>query len=116
MSEVLLQAHRREPGRSNARALRRQSVVPGIYYSHGEEPIPIAAGELALRPLIYTTESHLVRLRLEEGLERTCVVKDVVFDPITDRPVHFDLQGVAADEAIRVEVPVVLHGTSIGQR
>lgn len=116
MSEVTLEAQRREAGRSNARSLRRQSRVPGIFYFHGEEPIPISVHELALRPLIYTTESHLVRMRLDDGSEKTCVLKDMSFDPITDRPTHFDLQGVAANETIRVEIPIVLVGQSVGQR
>jgi large subunit ribosomal protein L25 len=116
MSEIKLDVRRREPGRSNARVLRRQSIVPGIYYYHGEEPIPVAAAELALRPLIYTTESHIVNMRLDDGTEKTCVLKDVVFDPITDRPTHFDLQGVAANEMINVEVPVNIIGQAVGQR
>ena len=116
MSEVIIEARRREPGRSNARVLRRQSIVPGIYYFHGEEPIAISATELALRPLIFTTESHLVKMKLDDGTEKTCVLKDISFDPITDRPTHFDLQGVSANESIRVEVPVVLTGQAIGVR
>lgn len=116
MSEILLQASTRTPGRSVARALRRKSQVPGIYYFHGEEPIAVAASELALRPLIYTSESHIVRMRLDDGSERTCVLKDITFDPITDRPVHFDLLGVNADENVRVEVPVALVGQAAGQR
>lgn len=116
MSEILLSAERREAGRSKARVLRRQGVVPGVYYRHGEDPIPVSATELALRPLIYTAETHVVRLRLDDGVEKTCVLKDISFDPMSDRPTHFDLQGVAADEKIRVEVPVSLVGQSIGQR
>jgi large subunit ribosomal protein L25 len=116
MSEVILEARRREPGRSNARVLRRQSVIPGIYYFHGEEPIAISVAELALRPLIFTTESHLVKMKLDDGTEKSCVLKDIVFDPITDRPTHFDLQGVSANEVIRVEVPIVLVGQAIGMR
>lgn len=116
MSEIILEAQRREPGRSVARALRRTGTVPGIYYFHGEESIPVAATELALRPLIYTTESHLVNLKLDDGTMKTCILKDLSFDPITDRPTHFDLQGVAADETIKVEVPVTLVGMAIGAR
>jgi len=116
MSEIVLQVRRREPGRSNARKLRRESQVPGIYYFHGAEPISICAAELALRPLVYTTESHIVRMTLDDGTEKSCVLKDVDFDPVTDRVVHFDLQGVAADETIRVEIPVVLVGSAIGAR
>jgi large subunit ribosomal protein L25 len=116
MSEVILEARRREPGRSNARSLRRQSVVPGIYYFHGEEPIAISVAELSLRPLIYTTESHLVKMKLDDGSEKACVLKDICFDPITDRPTHFDLQGVSANVMMHVEVPVTLVGQSVGVR
>jgi large subunit ribosomal protein L25 len=116
MSEIVLEARLREPGRSAARAMRRQGVVPGIYYFHGQEPIALAATELALRPLIYTAETHIVRLRLEDGTEKTCILKEVTFDPITDRATHFDLQGVSATERVRVEVPIALTGSSIGVR
>ncbi len=116
MSEVILQAQLRESGRSLARKLRRERKVPGIFYFHGEEPISIVTTELALRPLIFTTESHLVQLQIDGGGEKMCVLKDISFDPITDRPVHFDLQGVAAGVMMRVEVPVTLVGQSIGQR
>lgn len=116
MSEILLEAHHRAPGRSAARALRRQNVVPGVFYFHGEDPISLSATELALRPLIFTAETHIVRLRLDDGIEKTCILKEVTFDPITDRATHFDLQGVAANENVRVEVPILLVGTSAGQR
>ncbi len=115
MNEIVLDVQRRNPGRSEARAMRRRSLVPGIFYFHGEEPIAIAVHELALRPLIETAETHLVRLRVD-GIEKSCILKDIDFHPITDRPVHFDLQGVAADERIRVEVPIALQGQAIGQR
>lgn len=115
MSDISLQAQRRQPGRSNARALRRQSMVPGVFYFHGEESIPLAAHELALRPLIQTSESHLINLTLDDGVEKLCILKDMTFDPITDRPTHFDLMGVAAGESIRVSVPVVLSGRAAGQ-
>lgn len=116
MSEILLSARRREAGRSNARILRRQGIVPGVFYFHGEEPITVAATELALRPLIYTAESHVIRLRLDDGVEKTCILKDISFHPMTDRPTHFDLQGVSADQMMQAEVPVTLTGQSIGQR
>jgi large subunit ribosomal protein L25 len=116
MSEIVLSARRREAGRSNARALRRQGIVPGVFYYHGEEPIAVSATELALRPLIYTAESHVIRLRLDDGVEKTCILKDLTFHPLTDRPTHFDLQGVAADQMMHAEVPVVLVGQSIGHR
>lgn len=114
MSDVVLKANRREPGRSNSRALRRQSIVPGIYYFHGEDSLPISVHELDLRPLINTAESHLVNLTFDDGTKKLCILKDISFHPITDRPVHFDLLGVAAGEMMKVNVPIALTGRAAG--
>ncbi len=114
MSDIQLDAQLRAPGRSTARSLRRQGVIPGVYYFHGEESIAIATEELALRPLIQTSESRLVNLKLDDGREKLCILKEMVFDPITDRPVHFDMLGVAAGELIKVNVPVQLIGRPAG--
>ena len=115
MSDTKLEAQLREAGRSNARTLRRQGVIPGIFYFHGQDSIPLAVHELALRPLITTSESRLVNLKLDDGSEKLCILKEVVFDPLTDRPVHFDLMGVAAGEVIKVSVPIALIGRAAGQ-
>lgn len=116
MSEVVLNAQRRQPGRSGSRVLRRNSRIPGVYYFHGEEAIAISVAELDLRPLIYTKESRIVALKIDDGTEKTCILKDMSFDPMSDRPVHFDLLGVAADETVVVEVPVLVTGQAEGQR
>jgi large subunit ribosomal protein L25 len=55
-------------------------------------------------------------MKLDDGTSKSCILKDITFDPITDRVTHFDLQGVAANEAIKVEVPVVLTGSAAGVR
>jgi large subunit ribosomal protein L25 len=114
MSEIKLNALKRESGRCAARDMRRIGTIPGIYYHKGEEPISISVKELDLRPLIYTAESHIVKLILDGEEDRTCIMKTYDFHPTTDRIVHFDLQGVSGDETVRVEVPVVLKGQSIG--
>ncbi len=114
MSDIKLQADPRTPGRSNARALRREGVVPGVYYHHGDDPISVGVEILALRPLITSTESHLVTLVVSDGTEKLCILKEVIYDPITDRPVHFDLMGVAAGEMMKVSISIVLDGRPAG--
>jgi large subunit ribosomal protein L25 len=44
------------------------------------------------------------------------VLKDIQFDPVTDKIVHFDLQGVSKDEVIEVDVPIILIGNPEGVR
>lgn len=114
MSEVVLQAEvRKEIGKASKR-VRFAGKVPGVYYSHGEDPINITATPLGLKPLIYTSETHLVNLKLDNGVLKTCILRDVQFDPISDRPIHFDLQGIKENEELTVQVPVVLKGSPKG--
>lgn len=114
MSEVVLQAEVRTQTGKHAKAMRRTGKIPGEYYSRGEKNIHLAASPLGLKPLIYTSETHIVNLRLDDGESKTCVLRNVQFDPVTDLPIHFDLQGVKADEALTIEVPVMLVGTPKG--
>lgn len=115
MSELVLNATLRPTGKQASKRIRRSGLVPGIFYSSGQQPLPIAVRPIALRPLVYTRESHVVRLMIEghEG-SYECILKDVAFDPVTDAIVHFDLYGISADRAAEFEVPVRLVGTPIG--
>ena len=114
MSEVVLQAEVRTQTGKHTRAIRRSGKIPGEYYSRGEKNIHIAATSFGLKPLIYTSEAHIVSLKLDNGESKTCVLRNVQFDPVSDLPIHFDLQGVRADEELTIEVPVMLTGTPKG--
>lgn len=114
MSEVVLSAEVRSAVGKRAHRLRYEGKIPGVYYSRGEEPINISATPLALKPLIYTSDAHLVDLQLDNGVRKTCILRDVQFDPITDRPIHFDLLGVKENEELTVQVPVLLKGSPVG--
>jgi large subunit ribosomal protein L25 len=115
MSDFVLTATLRPTGKQAAKQVRRRGLVPGIFYTPGAEPIPIAVKPLALRPLVYTRETHLVQLRIEETQATyECILKDVAFDPVTDAITHVDFYGISADRASEFEVPVQLVGTPIG--
>jgi large subunit ribosomal protein L25 len=114
MAEITLNGEVRKLVGKKAKTLRKDGKVPGIFYIHGEDNITIAVPEAALRPLIYTSEAHIVNLKLDSGVEHSCILRDIQFDPITDRPIHFDLQGVRAEENLTVEIPVILVGTPKG--
>jgi large subunit ribosomal protein L25 len=116
MREVTLQGEVRTQLGKHSRLLRRQGQVPGIFYLHGEQNIPVVVPEKSLRPLLQTSEAHVINLKLDGG-SRSCILRDVQFDPVTDQPVHFDLQGLKEDEEITLEVPIVVTGgTPVGVR
>lgn len=110
MSEIVLNAKRRDPNGKRPNVLRREGLVPGVFYAHGEENLSIAVEPLGLHPLIYTSQTNIVTLQLEDGTAKKCILRDVQFDPVTDRPMHFDLLGLRENEELTIEVPVVLTG------
>ena len=116
MAEIILKAERRTSfKKSTSNQMRKSGFVPGIYYTVGEEPIPIKVNELSLRPLVFTSESNIVSLQIEgESKPLSCILKDTQFEPITSRIIHFDLIGLKEGEMINIEVSLVLKGSAIG--
>lgn len=110
MAEIVLQAAVRAQTGKKAKQVRTADSVPGIFYQHGEANIPLQVERLVLNPLVFTSETHVIQLRLPDGAVKKCILRDVQFDPVTDRPVHFDLQGLFEDEKLTLEIPVALTG------
>ena len=114
MKEVKLKAEVRETGKSKARSLRREGKVPGIFYAPGEKNIPIAIREHDLYSLIRTKETQIINLDIGNGNNLKCILKDIEFDPVTDKPIHFDLYGLKEGVKITIEVPIVIKGHAVG--
>lgn len=110
MSEITLTAEIRKELGKRSHALRASGKIPGIYYGHGQQNIPLSLPELQLKPLYATSATHVINLKLNDGSSHSCILREVQFDPVTERPVHFDLFGLAAHEQVVIEVPVKLTG------
>lgn len=115
MSEVTLTASKRGDFKDiTLNQLRKKGLIPGIYYGKEIENIEIAAKELDLRPIIYTTESHIINLKINGDTPLSCILKDVQFHPVTDKPMHFDLIALREGETINIEVSIHLTGNAPG--
>lgn len=108
MAEIILNVDVRETvGTGGARAARRDGFVPGVLYGGDKAPVAISVNEREFRKSLYTGKlvGHLVTLK--HGKETQPVIaKDIQFDPVNDRPLHFDLMRVGAKEEIKIEIPV----------
>lgn len=114
MSEITLKAKKREEYKeSTLNQLRKKGIIPGVYYGHGVDNINIAATENDLRPVIYTTESHIINLNFDDK-SLSCILKDVQFHPVSDKPLHFDLIALKEGEEITIEVSVHITGNAPG--
>ena len=117
MSEISLKASKRSLSTKGAvNQLRKSGSVPGVYYSKGQDPIALSVTENDLKPLVYTAETHLVDLQLENEEPKKCVIKNVQFDPVSDKMIHFDLQGLTVGQTLQIEVPILFTGQAIGVR
>ena len=108
MAEIILNVDVREGvGTGGARAVRRTGAVPGILYGGDKAPVAISVNEKDFRKNLYTGKllGHLVTLKYGKETQPV-IAKAVQFDPVTDRPLHFDLMRVDADQTIKIEVPV----------
>ncbi len=117
MGALTLKVARRETGKQVSKRIRRDGRVPGIFYMKDTEPINISTEPLSLRPVVYTSQTRVISLEVEGDKDiRECVLKDVVFDPITDNIVHFDLLGIKKGQKLTVEIPIILTGQAEGVR
>jgi len=108
MAEIVLDVELRETtGTGGSRAARRAGKVPGVLYGGPRGPVPIAISANAFGKALYTGKllGHLVTLRYGEE-SQPVIAKDVQFDPVTDRPIHFDLYRVDEHQLVKINVPV----------
>jgi large subunit ribosomal protein L25 len=115
MEKVIIEANERKAINKRSRnRLRNEGRVPGVLYGSRMEPIPIDVTRLVINPLVFTAKTNLISLKLDGHEEYECVIKDVQFDPVTDKVLHFDLIGLTRGEKIQLEVPLKLLGNAVG--
>lgn len=115
MEKYVLKAEvRQTKTKSSKSEIRNNGKVLGVFYSGHDKPISFSVLENAVKPLVFTADAHLVDLQLDNNESYDCIIKDVQFDPVTDKIVHFDLFGLTKGEKLHIEVPVSLKGSAVG--
>jgi len=100
--------------KSSKTQLRNAARVPGVLYAKGVEPVTVDVAAGAINALVFTTKTHLINLVLDNQKEYDCVLKDYQFDPVTDKVIHFDLQGIVAGQKIEIDIPIQFVGSAVG--
>lgn len=115
MAETVLQVSKRDAvGKKEVKRLRRLGRLPGVFYIHGEEPVPVSMEEKQLRDVLHV-ETNVVDLHfVDDDTKTKCVIREVQWDPVYDSPLHVDLMGIKLTEKISVSVPIHLIGTPVG--
>ncbi len=118
MAEKVLKATKREISASGAKGimnqLRKDGFVPGVYYSKGKEQINFTVEAITLNKYVYTAETNVLQLTFEGEEPLGSIIKDIQFDPVTDKVVHIDLLGLTLGQVLQLEIPLSFVGSAIG--
>lgn len=106
----LLAQNRDAVGKNKVNKLRQQSIVPGVVYAKDEENINVQViAKDFERILSRAGTSTIINLELD-GQKIPVLIKSYQTHPFKSEFLHVDFQKIKADEAIRVNIPVVLQG------
>jgi large subunit ribosomal protein L25 len=118
MERVQLAAKvRREMGKGPSRRLRARGEIPGVVYGPRMATISVSLEPKELKRALASGENVLVNLNIQDGEEvqsRLVMVKEYDVHPRTERLWHVDLYEISLEEAIKVDVPIVLKGQPVG--
>jgi large subunit ribosomal protein L25 len=102
-------------GKNASRRLRREGKVPAILYGPETENISLSLEKKDLFQILRseTGENTIFKVSFDSQVQDV-MIKDLQKDPTTDELIHVDLILIAMDKEIRLEVPIVLVGESVG--
>jgi large subunit ribosomal protein L25 len=100
-------------GRSASQNLRAEGLVPCVLYG-GADQVTFHAPAILFRDLVYTPDVYEVELNIEGDIY-TAILQETQFHPVNDQLVHADFLLITPDKVIKIDVPVRLTGTSVGQ-
>ncbi len=99
-------------GKSKARSLRRDGMVPGVYYFRGEENVDL---QIDKRKLYHAMNSgqHVFEVEMS-GAKQYVTIKGIQYHPVTDEVLHIDLMQVNMTEKMKFTIPISLEGEAEG--
>lgn len=109
---TLVLQKRTQTGTASSRRLRRQGLIPGNIYGHGQAPVAVCAPAEQIAKLV--EQGTRVLDAQIDGVTDQAIFREVQWDVYGLTIQHFDLLRVSADERVTVEVPVDLRGISPG--
>ena len=115
MVAMALEVRPREAGES-ADTLRKQGVVPAVFYGPKEKTTPIAIDSLEFERLWRQAgETTIVRLT-GVGEEKDALIHDVQFHPVTGKLEHADFYVIEKGKKVQIKVPLAFEGQAPAEK
>ncbi|MBU0485017.1 MAG: 50S ribosomal protein L25 [Proteobacteria bacterium] len=110
---------RRKFGKGASRTLRRAGLTPAVIYGHELETQALEVDTKSFtKTLINLRRQHaVVNIDIQDGENkqtRHVMIKDLQVDPLKDTLVHADFWEVSLEKPIKLNIPLIYKGKSIG--
>ena len=110
---------RSQKGKEKARKIRKNNLIPAIFYGPDQNPLMLTVDNTELQNMMKNTagDNVIVSLQIEseKGREtRMVMLKELQTDPIKDTYLHADFYEVSMDKELTIDVPVHLINTPKG--
>ena len=91
----------------STKSLIKEGMIPGIIYGKNTEPTKIAFETKILLKIMHSGGFYSKIIDLEiEGKKEKVLPKQLQYDPVTDKLIHFDFLRVQEDTKVTVEIEV----------
>jgi len=119
LEKIDLQATvRKSVGNGPARVLRRSGQIPAILYGRGTEPVLLSVNTKDLEKILKKGNfgQFILNLVIQNGKKVTkpAMIKELQAHPLSGNLIHIDFYEIDMNRQIRVMVPVVIKGHSVG--
>ena len=104
-------------GRSAARKLKAQGVIPAIIYGGQEKPQPLQVSTRDINAMLSQASGENILVELEiagEKSNRSALVQEIQHSPVGGSILHIDFHAISMDETIQAEVPLEPSGIPNG--
>ena len=112
----ILEAVKRDSGNKNdARRVRRSGKVPGVVYGAGKQATTVSLDPRQISRILHSASGYNTIFDLTlDGEHTKAMIVDWQYEPIKGALLHIDLERIAMDQRLRVNVPIVLKGEAAG--
>lgn len=102
-------------GKSQARRVRRDGLVPAIAYGKGLPSTPIAVPPKEVATILRGELGKNTVLELDlDGKKLLAMIRDFALHPVKRELEHVDFVEVKLDKPVDIDVPLIAHGKAAG--
>lgn len=104
-------------GKGNSRRLRREGLIPAVFYGPGAETVLLEVNATELRKLRKKAENAFIRLIVtdqEKQVEKLSILKELQIEPLSREFVHADFYEVTLGHEAHFDLPIHFTGEPAG--